>query len=121
VFVHGWRMTHWDYESFSQTMFKRLYWQGYQGKFASLRWPTRSADTDTNLLLGLIPEEKFTYNRSEHIAFKSGTGAALYFNHLRERFTNNTISLCAHSMGNITAMQALSRIHVVEKLPPNGD
>ena len=47
VFVHGWRMTESDYYSFSETMFKRLYWQGFQGRFASLRWPVhRTFDRD---------------------------------------------------------------------------
>jgi pimeloyl-ACP methyl ester carboxylesterase len=110
VFVHGWRMTAWDWERFSATMFKRLYWQGFQGRFASLRWPTRSADTDTNLLFGFIPSDKMTYNRSEHIAFESGTGAAAYFNNLRQRFTNDTISVCSHSMGGIVMMEALKEL-----------
>jgi hypothetical protein len=109
VFVHGWRMTEWDYEDFSDTMFKRLYWQGYQGRFASLRWPTRSADTDTNNVFG-VPEDKLTFNRSEHIAFESGTGAGLYFYNLRQRFTNYIISACAHSQGNIVMMEALKEL-----------
>src|SRR5262249_44662068 len=67
VFIHGWRMGEWDWYNFSDTMFKRLYWQGFQGKFASLRWPTRSAETELFPQFGYI-----TYNRSEHIAFKSG-------------------------------------------------
>ena len=53
VFVHGWRMTAWDWEDFSDLMFKRFYWQGYQGRFASLKWPTRSQDTDTNSYFGI--------------------------------------------------------------------
>ncbi len=117
VFVHGWRMTPWDTEDFSDTMFKRLYWQGYQGRFASLRWPTRSAETDTNLLLGLIPEANFTYNRSEHIAFESGTGAAAYLNNLRSRYTNYTISVAAHSMGNIVMMEALKELAASNEAP----
>ena len=111
VFVHGWRMTQFDYGDFSDTMFKRLYWQGYQGKFASLRWPTRSADTDTNGL------DYLTFNRSEYIAFESGTGAAEYFNNLRQRFTNDTISVCAHSQGNIVMMEALKELALVDQTP----
>jgi hypothetical protein len=117
VFVHGWRMTAWDWENFSDLMFKRLYWQGYQGKFASLRWPTRSADTDTNLLFGFIPSDKMTYNRSEHIAFESGTGAAAYFNNLRNRYTNFVISACSHSMGGIVMMEALKELAAANQAP----
>jgi hypothetical protein len=117
VFIHGWRMTAWDWENFSDLMFKRLYWQGFQGRFASLRWPTRSADTDTNLLFGLIPSEFLTFDRSEHIAFKSGQGAAAYFNDLRGRYTNYIISTCAHSMGNIVMMEALNELAASNQAP----
>jgi pimeloyl-ACP methyl ester carboxylesterase len=86
-------------------MFKRLYWQGFQGRFASLRWPTRSADTDPFLYLDFS-----TYNRSEHIAFKSASGTAAYLNHLRNRFPEYTISVCAHSMGNIVMMETLKQL-----------
>ena len=111
LFIHGWRMTAWDTECFSDTMFKRLYWQGYQGRFASLRWPTRSADTDTNGM------DYFTFNRSEHIAFESGTGAAAYLNNLRNRYTNYTVSVCAHSQGNILMMQALKELAASNQSP----
>jgi hypothetical protein len=116
AFVHGWRMTEWDYENFSDTMFKRLYWQGYQGRFASLRWPTRSVDSDTNNVFG-VPADKLTFNRSEHIAFESGTGAAAYFNDLRSRYTNYTISAAAHSMGNIVMMEALKELAAANQKP----
>jgi len=105
VFIHGWRMPYSEHQIFAQTMFKRLYWQGYQGKFAVLRWPTRSTDTE------LFPGMDFiTYNRSEHIAFKSGTGAAAYLMNLRSRFPDYVISLCAHSMGGIVTMQTLKEL-----------
>lgn len=117
VFVHGWRMTAWDWERFSDTMFKRLYWQDYQGRFASLRWPTRSADTDTSLLFGSIPSDLITFDRSEHIAFESGTGTAAYFNNLRQRYTNDTISVCAHSLGNMVMVQALKELASANQTP----
>jgi hypothetical protein len=110
VFVHGWRMPEWESENFAETMFKRMYWQGFQGRFAALRWPTRSADTDPWFNLA-------TYNRSEHIAFESGTGTAAYLNNLRGRFTNYTISVCAHSMGNIVMMQALKELAAANQAP----
>jgi len=120
VFVHGWRMTAWDTENFSDTMFKRLYWQGYQGRFASLRWPTRSKNTDTNSfnLFGTqIPADTLTFNRSEHIAFDSGAGAAAYFNNLRSRYTNYTISVAAHSQGNVVMMEALKELATASQSP----
>ncbi|HAV62376.1 MAG TPA: hypothetical protein DCY13_08440, partial [Verrucomicrobiales bacterium] len=111
VFVHGWRMTHDDYEIFSDTMFKRLYWSGFQGRFASLRWPTRSLDTDLPYI------EYLTYNRSEHIAFKSGAGTAGYLNDLRGRFPGHTVSVAAHSMGNIVMMETLKQLAAASQRP----
>jgi pimeloyl-ACP methyl ester carboxylesterase len=101
VFVHGWRMPEFEYRSFSESMFKRLYWQGYQGRFASLRWPTHSEDTS-----GVVGQFA-TYNPSEFRAFQSGRGASAYFTHLRQRFPEYTIGVCAHSMGNIVMAEAL--------------
>jgi hypothetical protein len=117
VFVHGWKMSAWDWEDFSDLMFKRLYWQGFQGRFATLRWPTRSTDTDTNNLLFGVPSVNFTYNRSEHIAFESGTGAAAYFDDLRSRYTNYIISACSHSMGGIVMMEALKELAASNEAP----
>jgi pimeloyl-ACP methyl ester carboxylesterase len=112
VFIHGWRMPYSDYQIFSQTMFKRLYWQGYQGKFATVRWPTRSPSTE--LFPGM---DYITYNRSEHIAFESATGVAAYFNKLRERFPDHTISACAHSMGGIVVTETLKRLADASQQP----
>jgi pimeloyl-ACP methyl ester carboxylesterase len=102
VFVHGWRMGQWDYHSFSETMFKRLYWQGYRGRFAALRWPTLSQDDFVLPLLDL-----FTYNRSEFRAFQSGAALAAYLNGLRGRFPDYSINVAAHSMGGIVTMEGL--------------
>ncbi len=93
VQLHGWNNSPQQSESYAQTIFKRLYWQGYQGRFAALRWPT---------LTGLL-----TYNRSEYIAFRSAAGASAYFNSLRSRFPDYSINAAAHSMGNIVMMEAL--------------
>lgn len=111
VFVHGWRMPYGDYEIFSQTMFKRLYWQGYQGKFAAVRWPTRSSDTDPDGL------DYATYNRSEYISFQSGTGTALYLYDLRNRLLDYTISVCSHSQGGILMMEALAELAASSEAP----
>jgi hypothetical protein len=100
VLVHGWNNVPWQSENYAETMFKRLYWQGYQGRFAALRWPTLSGDTDPYAAL-------FTYNRSEYIAFRSAAGASAYFNSLRSRYPEYSINAAAHSMGNIVMMEAL--------------
>jgi hypothetical protein len=92
-------------------MFKRLYWQGYEGKFATVRWPTRSSDTDPGDL------DYLTYNRSEYISFQSATGAALYFYNLRQRLSDYTISVCSHSQGGILMMEALAELAASSEAP----
>jgi hypothetical protein len=103
VFVHGWRLTPWVAENFAQTFFKRLYWQGYQGRFVTLQWPTLSSETDGPIL------QYLTFNRDEYIAFKCAQGAANYFQRLRSRFPDYSINVCAHSHGNIVMMEVLRR------------
>ncbi len=102
LFVHGWRMGEWEYENFSETMFKRLYWQGYHGRFLSLRWPTLSQDD-----FWLPAVDYTTYNSSEFIAWRSGTGLSAYLTHLKQRFPSYNLNVCAHSMGNVVMAEAL--------------
>ena len=35
LLVHGWNMPPWEKDAFAETMLKRLYWQGYKGKFGT--------------------------------------------------------------------------------------
>jgi pimeloyl-ACP methyl ester carboxylesterase len=111
--VHGWRMPASTWFEFSESMFKRLYWQGYQGGFASLFWPTRSTDTEPH------PLDFVTYNRSEHIAFESASGTAAYLNDLRSRFPDSQISVAAHSMGNIVMMETMKQLATAHQKPIN--
>jgi hypothetical protein len=112
VFVHGWRVDPWAAENFAQTMYKRLYWEGYQGGYAVALWPTRSSQTDP--WLGL---DYATYNRSEHIALESGRGVAAYLNNLRSTYPDYTISVCAHSMGNVVMMESLKELAASSQAP----
>ncbi len=98
--VHGWNMSQGEYHNFSETMFKRLWWQGYRGRFAGVRWPTYSADN-----AGIL--SRLTYNSSELVAWRSGLGVAQFMTSLRQRFPTATIGVCAHSMGNVAMAQAL--------------
>ncbi len=101
--IHGFNNTPWQSESYAQTMFKRLYWQGYQGRYLALRWPTR-------MDIG-------NYNASEHKAFYAGEGVAALLENLRQRFPDYTINVAAHSMGNIVMMQALKRLNTLGLQP----
>jgi hypothetical protein len=103
AFVHGWRVSPWESENFTETMFKRLYWQGYHGRYVAVRWPTLSSETDK---YGL---EYLTFNRDEYIAFKCAKGVADYFVDLHGRFPQHHINVTAHSHGNVLMMEVLKR------------
>jgi len=103
VFVHGWNMSYNDSLNYAETMFKRLWWRGYKGRFAFFRWPTSwNQSTFTlaaNAYLG-------RYNEGEYIAWKSGSSLRQFVNSLPAGYARN---IAAHSMGNIVVGSALQQ------------
>lgn len=104
VFVHGINNSEFDYYDSSETMFKRLYWQGYQGRFAAFRWPSP--------LFKAIPtsSDEISYlgfNTGEYISWHSGAALKAYIDDLHSRLTNYTVNLAAHSLGNVAANEAI--------------
>jgi alpha-tubulin suppressor-like RCC1 family protein len=102
LFVHGWNMETWEKDRFAETAFKRLYWQGYQGRFGSFRWPTgfgftgwKSAITDPD-----------NYDNSESNAWASARGLLNKLVGLNMQYPDN-VYLMAHSMGNVVVGEAL--------------
>ena len=91
IFVHGWRMTYDEYLQWSQTTYKRLWHQGFKGKFYSFRWATFSPS-------------RLTYNASEYRAWLCGPALASWVNSLPNAGRR---SLFAHSMGNVISGAAL--------------
>lgn len=98
VFVHGWRMTYVGSQKYAESMFKRLWQSGYKGRYAFVRWPTYSEDTN-GITNGLL-----TYNISDYRAWLSGKGVAAFVNNLPQAYVRNIV---AHSMGNIVVGSAL--------------
>jgi len=98
VYVHGFDNTMSSWLVRSDTVFKRLYWAGYRGKFASIRWPCK--------LLPPKSLDPFSYNLSELYAFKSAYGLREYLNQLRVRFPAHRLHIFAHSQGNAVASEA---------------
>jgi hypothetical protein len=90
--AHGWNMSRHDKDRYAETAFKRLYWQGYQGKFGSFRWPTRTGFT--------------TFDASEFNAWKSASGLYRLITNLSAQYSG-ALYLTAHSMGNIVVGEAL--------------
>jgi alpha-tubulin suppressor-like RCC1 family protein len=102
IFVHGWKATENDATSASQTMFKRLWWEGYRGRFAAFRWPTKTS--------------AISYNSSEWLAWKYGKSLADYVTkYVKQQIPTYRISIAAHSMGNIVTGAALKRGMILDK------
>jgi hypothetical protein len=104
IFVHGINNSQFDYYDSSETMFKRLYWQGYRGRFCAFRWPSP--------LFKAIPTSAsdisyLGFNQGEYISWHSGAALKAYIDDLHSRLTNYTVNLAAHSLGNVAANEAI--------------
>jgi alpha-tubulin suppressor-like RCC1 family protein len=95
VFVHGWNVSYDEYGGVAQTMFKRLWHQGFKGHFASFRWDTRKSD-------GMFDAGE--YNRSENRAYIYGASFKDWVTSLSETYT---VSIIGHSMGNVLCGESL--------------
>jgi hypothetical protein len=97
VFVHGSNLSVPSAWSNGDTMFKRLYWQGYHGRFVLFYWNTLVGPLD-----GEIPAH---YNYNEFRAFKYGLALKKYVeNDLPAGYAKNVIG---HSLGNMVVASAL--------------
>jgi hypothetical protein len=97
LFVHGWNMQGWEKRRWAETLFKRLWWQGYQGKVGLFDWPCRT-----------LPSWDFlvNYDRSEYIAWQSATALNGVLTQL-QRGHAGQVRVLAHSQGNVVAGEAL--------------
>jgi hypothetical protein len=104
LYVHGWNMEPWEKDRFAETMYKRLYWQGYQGRFGLFRWPTG------NGFSGIISvmTDADNYDNSESNAWTSSTGLNNRLVALNIQYPGN-VYVAAHSMGNIATGEALRK------------
>ena len=68
IFVHGINNTDWQCENSSETMFKRLYWSGYQGENGGLSdGLARICPSQTALIHSTTTKENSTHsNRPTH-------------------------------------------------------
>jgi len=92
LFVHGYNMETWEKDCYAETAYKRLYWQGYQGRFGEFRWPE-------------YPSPLFVY-AGEQQAWNSGVGLRNLLGTLSSYYPSNVYVL-AHSMGNVVVGEAL--------------
>src|SRR5947207_8600156 len=99
IFVHGWRLSPNDAANFAETMFKRVWWRGFRGRFAAVRWDTYYNRSDHGWLPyagQAIDAYLSKYNDSEHNAWLSGPALRAFVNSLPGDYTKHIV---AHSMG----------------------
>jgi len=111
MFVHGWNMPPWEKETFASTMFKRMWHQGFKGRFGAFRWPTfygLSGPSWGNLKGENIHTAHF--DGSEQRAWNSASALKNLLIDRESVFGTNKIRLYAHSMGNIVTSEALRQM-----------
>jgi hypothetical protein len=100
LFVHGWNMDTWEKKRWAETVFKRLWWQGYKGRVSSFEWPTLAGfGSNTDIILQLRH-----FDNSEFRAWLCGEALANLISSLK---TKGSLRIMAHSMGNVVAGEAL--------------
>jgi hypothetical protein len=100
-----------DKTQFADTMFKRLWHQGYKGRFGAFRWPT---------FYGLIGPswgnlkgqnlDTAHFDASEQRAWNSASALKNLVINRESIFGANKIRLYGHSMGNIVCSEALRQM-----------
>jgi hypothetical protein len=116
LFVHGWNVRPEEKDQFAETAYKRLFWQGYKGRFGVFEWPTTygfgallSDDTKwKNGVNGIYSaaSDPTNYDRGEWSAWRSGLGLKRLLSRLDHNYPGN-VYMFAHSMGNVVAGEAL--------------
>jgi len=103
VFVHGINETAWSYQNSSETIFKRLYWSGYQGRMAAFHWPCGHFPPNGTL-------NPFELNESEFWAYKSAPALKGYLTYLRNRpdLAGYSLNIFTCSQGPAVVAEALS-------------
>lgn len=104
MFVHGWNLTSFEKDWFASTAFKRLWHQGYKGRFGAFRWPT------LHTFKWYLPWQADHFNLSEERAWLSAAPFANLISQLSVVHGDpygSKVRLYAHSMGNIVASEAL--------------
>jgi pimeloyl-ACP methyl ester carboxylesterase len=101
LFVHGINNTEFEWQSSSEIIFKRLYWAGYRGRFASFRWPCAYLPPNS--------VNPYSYNKGEYFAWKSAAAVKGYLSFLKNlpRLAGYKINILGHSQGNIVVSEAL--------------
>ena len=103
LYVHGWNLEPWEKDRWAESAFKRLYWQGYQGRFGEFRWPTDYGFTGDYVD---VLTDRRNFDNSEFNAWQSGLGLLYKLTDLYNQYPGH-VYMIAHSLGNIVAGEAL--------------
>jgi len=117
LFVHGWNLAPWEKDAFAATMLKRLYWQGYKGKFGTFQWPTTYGSSSIEIFNNI--QEITGFDDGEYNAWQSAMPLALLLSSSEPSGIRNfNVFIMAHSMGNIVTGEAL-RLVSQQPSPPH--
>jgi hypothetical protein len=94
LLVHDYDLEPWKKDCYAETAFKRLYWQGYQGRFGLFHWP------------GVYNGFQRPLDDSEFNAWRSGAGLLNLLTNLNGPYPGK-VFLMAHGYGAIAAGEAL--------------
>ncbi|HVT82668.1 MAG TPA: alpha/beta hydrolase, partial [Phycisphaerae bacterium] len=102
LYVHGWNMEKWEKERFAETAYKRLYWQGYRGRFGLFSWPTTYGfDSDWDAIF-----DRTNFDRGEFVAWRSAAPLRQLLQDLAATY-HGELYVFSHSMGAVVASEAL--------------
>jgi hypothetical protein len=103
VMVHGIHVSLLDWDVEGDTVFKRLFWSGFQGKFATVKWPCELFNWS------LLRTRTSIFNQSEIKAYKAGSAMKIYVDQLHARFPDYRLHLFVHSQGNAVVSEAIKQ------------
>jgi hypothetical protein len=117
LFVHGWNMTTFEKNRFAETAYKRLWWQGYKGRFGAFRWPTYYTTAFGELTDSIGPPlDPQNFDASEQNSWNSAAGLRQLLTDLNSTYHdasgNSRVRVLAHSHGNIATSEALHQATV---------
>jgi hypothetical protein len=104
VMVHGINVGDWNWLDDSETVLKRLYWAGYDGKFMTVKWPCNFFNFMT-----LLNVDTTVFNDSELKAYKASGALNAYLTQLRSHYPSYQLNIYAHSQGNAVVSEAIAQ------------
>jgi hypothetical protein len=103
LYVHGWNMEEGEKQRWAETVFKRLWWQGYQGRMGLFSWPCLVWGGSLAYRLAV---DSRNFDNSEFLAWRSSDALSRL---LRDLNDDGQLRVLAHSQGNVVFGEALRK------------